>query len=174
MTYYIIETSYVGPNQEQEQYIDADLIEISAVPARTNSSHEVRIEGWCGTTNDYSVHAHGEYPTLEAALAAVAEKFGDVRDSDPNGDRFESDDEDALEIYRPGKYTPMGREATGNWIYDGLKIDVTADTTDERLTELVNEYNAIAHDDGYTLDLPYAERMAAKYRDDLREEAETA
>lgn len=28
-------------------------------PARTNQSHEYRLEGWCGTTNDVSVYAQG-------------------------------------------------------------------------------------------------------------------
>ena len=44
--YYIIEHKYVGPNPDQN--IDADWIEIDTVPATTNSSHEDRIEGWCG------------------------------------------------------------------------------------------------------------------------------
>lgn len=86
--YYLIENKYVGPNQRQDQYIDLDTIEISTSPAITNSSHEERIEGWCGTTNDWAVYAHGEYGTIEEARAAITDKFGDVRDCDPNGCRF--------------------------------------------------------------------------------------
>lgn len=96
--YYIIETIYVGPNQNQDEYVDADRIEISTSPATANMSHEKRTEGWCGTTNDWSVYAHGEYATIEEARAAITEKFGEVRESD--GDSFESDDEDVVETYK--------------------------------------------------------------------------
>jgi hypothetical protein len=68
----------------------------------------------CGTTNDWAVYAHGEYATIEEARAAITEKFGEVRDSDANGDSFESDDEDVVEAYKPGKYAPMSSQATAD------------------------------------------------------------
>ena len=67
--YYIITTEYAGPNPREN--LDADRIEIHTQPGITNTSYEVRTEGWLGQTNDWSQHAHGEYATLEDALDAV-------------------------------------------------------------------------------------------------------
>jgi hypothetical protein len=169
--YYIIETKYVGPNKGLDQHVDLDLIEISTSPAITNSSHEERTEDWCGTTNDWAVYAHGEYATIEAARAAITTKFGEVRDSDPNGDSFESDDEDVIETYKPGKYAPMSSQATADWAYEGIQSDIEADTTDERIAELVAEYEAEANSNGYTLDSDLEDLMKER-RQELRDELE--
>lgn len=167
--YYIIETNYVGPNHDQ--HVDADRIEISTTPAITNRSHEIRLDGWCGTTNDWAVYAHGEYATIEAARAAIAEKFGDVRDRDANGYSFESDDEDVVEVYKPGKYTPMSSQATADWAYEGIQSDIEADTTDERIAELVAAYEAEANSCGYTLHSDLEDFMKERRRE-LRDELE--
>lgn len=173
--YYIMETNYVGPNQTQDEYVDVDKIEISTSPAITNSSHEERTEGWCGTTNDWAVYAHGgEYATIEEARAAITEKFGEVRDSDANGDSFESGDEDVVETYKPGKYAPMSSQDTADWAYEGIHSDIEADTTDERIAELVAEYEAEANSNGYTLDSDlkgFMQERRQKLRDELEDEA---
>lgn len=165
--YYIIETNYIAPSRTQDQYVDVDTIEISTSPAITNGSHEVRLEGWCGTTNDWAVYAHGEYATIEEARAAITEKFKEVRDSDVYGDLFESYDEDVVEIFKPGKYAPMSRTATEDWIYEGMKADINADTTDERIAELVAEYEAEANSTGYTLS--GLEDIMQEFRQELRD-----
>lgn len=167
--YYVIETNYAGPNHDQ--HVDSDRIEICSAPAITNSSREERIEGWCGTTNDWAVYAHGEYETIEEARAAIAEKFGEVRDSNPNGESFESWDEDVVEVYRPGKYAPMSRQGTADWAWEGIQADIGADTTDERIAELVAIYEAEANSHGCTLDSDLDEFMK-KRRQELRDELE--
>jgi len=171
--YYIIETKYVGPNRGQYGYVDPDRIDISTSPAITNSSHEERTDGWCGTTGDWAVYAHGEYATIEEARAAITEKFGEVRDrsGDGDGDVFEPENADVVETYRPGKYTPMGREATADWVYESIQSDIAAETTDDRISELVAEYEAVANRDGYTLDSALA-RFMQERRQDLRDELE--
>ena len=93
--YYIIETNYAGANKNRDQYVDLDRIEIRTAPAKTNMSHQVRIEGWCGTTNDWAVYAHGEYATIAEARAAIAETFGKVREFDA-----ECADEVVIESYK--------------------------------------------------------------------------
>lgn len=171
--YYIIETNYVGHNKTQDQYVDVDKIEISTSPAITNSSNEERTEGWCGITNDWSVYAHGEYATIEEARAAITEKFGEVRDSDANGDSFESDDADVVETYKQGKYAPMSSQATADWAYEGIQSDIEADTTDERIAELVVAYEDEANSNGYTLrDLEdFMQERRQEMRDELEDEA---
>lgn len=169
--YYIIETNYIGPNQDQDRYVDADTIEIRTSPAVTNSSHEERTEGWCGSSSNWAVYAHGEYATIEEARAAITENFGEVRDSDANGDSFKSDDERVVETYKLGKYAPMSRDATEDWAYEGIQSDIEANTTDERIAELVAEYEAEANNDGYTLHSDLAGFMQER-RQELRDELE--
>lgn len=168
--FYVINQIYIGPNQDDERYVDADTIQVWTTPARTNSSKEERIEGWCGTTNDWSLHAHGEYPTIEAATAAVMEKFGPVRTHD-GGDRFGNpyDDDEVVAVFKPGKYRPMSREHTGDWAYSSVLTDITADTTDERIQALVTEYEADANSEGHTLHSSLGEIMKER-REELRDE----
>lgn len=169
--YYIIETNYVGPNRTQDQYVDVDTIVISTSPAMTNLSHVERTEGWCGTTNGWSVSAHGAYATIEEARAAIAEKFGDVRNCDADGDSFESDDEDVVETYRPGKYAPLSSQATADWAYEGIQSDIDAATSDERIAGLVAEYEAEANSIGYCLHSDL-ENFMLERRQELRDELE--
>lgn len=161
--YYIVETNYVGPNRTQGQYVDADRIEIRTSPAITNMSHEQRAEGWCGTTNDWSVYAHGEYASFDNAQAAIAETFGEVRE-------FEPDDEAVVEIYRRGKYEPMSRQATADWVYAAAEFDLSANTTDERIAQLVADYEFEANSNGYTLDSDL-EEILQELRDELKDAA---
>lgn len=166
--YYVIETKYVGPNQYDTQFVDADNVTISKVPAKANMSGEPRTEGWCGTTNDWSVHAHGAYETLEAAQAAVAEKFGETRIQELGEyDEYEN----IVEKYKLGEYEPMSSEETADWAYEGIQSDITAGTTDERIDELVDEYELEANRKGYTLDSDLGDFMRDR-RQALRDEME--
>jgi len=167
--FYLINHKYVGPNQDTDRYVDADTIEIGTTPARTNSSKEVRTEGWCGTTNDWALYAHGEYDSLEAARAAIAEIFGDVRERDPNGEEFSHFSDGTVAVFKPGKHEPMSRQTTADWSYPGIRDDITADTTDERIAELVKEYEGAANAEGYTLDSDLDVFMKAR-RQELSDE----
>ncbi|MFR9719891.1 hypothetical protein ACL00X_11095 [Aeromonas diversa] len=172
--FYIIESKYVGPNPYETQNVDADVIEISTTPAMTNSSHEERLHGWCGTTNDTAIYAHGEYATLEEACAAVIDIFGDVRVHDANGDTFEPSGDDVVKAYKAGKYIPMSSEDTADWCYEGIKADITAETTDEQIAKLVAEYEAEANSNGYTLDSDldgFMQERRQELRDELDDEA---
>lgn len=164
--FYIIETKYVGPNSYASEYVDVDKIEISTTPALTKSSHEVRTEGWCGTTNDLAEYAHGEYATLEEARAAITDIFGDVRDTDSVGDPIVSDDKDIVETYKPGKYLPMSGEEVAFWAYDMVFDEITADTTDERIAELGRMAEAEANGFRCTL-CGHAEAFMYERRQDL-------
>lgn len=172
--HYIIETKYVGPNKTQQQYVDANKIEICTAPAITNSSHEERTEGWCGTTNDWAVYAHGEFATIVEARAAITEKFGEVRDSDASGDRYETEDENVVEIYKPGKYEPMSRQATADWTDETIQSEIKDYTSDECIAELVAKCEAEANSYGYTLNSDLVKFMQDRRQemyDEYEEEA---
>jgi hypothetical protein len=169
MNYYVIKTEYVGPNQDQ--HVDDDRIEIRTAPARTNSSHEIKLGGWCGTTNDWAVYAHGEYRTEQEARDYIEKQFGPVREGE-DVDAFTGFDEDGepttpIAIFRPGKYIPMDAEGTGNYCWEAVLVDITADTTDEQIEALIKTYEAEVNDEGYTLDKRALEDSMAQRRDDL-------
>lgn len=164
--YYIIERKYVGPNPYRAEYIDADEITISTIPALTNSSYQVRTDGWCGTTDDYSIHAHGAYETIEGARAALAEKFGTVRAQELG--EYDSL-ENITEKYKKGECIPMSDEETADWAYFGMQTDISADTTDERIEALVSLYQDDAREQGYVLDDDLDDQMR-KHRQKLRDE----
>lgn len=157
--FYLIETNYAGPSPDQNA--DADEVRIQTEPGRTNLSHEERTEGWLGTTNDWAAYARGEYETEQAARAAIEDLYGECREVELEAYM----DDGVVAVFKLGKYEPMNREATGNWIYSGLECDVTADTTDEQLEALIEEYEAQCNSEGCTLD-GSAIDMAREYRDE--------
>jgi hypothetical protein len=65
----------------------------------------------------------------------------------------------------------MSSENTADWIYELMRVDVDADTTDERIAELVASYEALANAEGYTLDSDADDHMKA-FRQDMRDELE--
>lgn len=123
ISYYIITTEYAGPNPREN--LDADRIVIRTEPGITNSSREVRTEGWLGQTNEWSQYAHGEYATLDDALDAVNRLWPEHREDDWDVDH----DDTLVRAFRPGRYALIG--------YDGLNSDdfVTAESTDAEITE---------------------------------------
>lgn len=169
--FYVIETNYVGPNQGQGRYVDTDKIEISTSPALTNLSQEERTEGWCGTTNGWAVFAHGAYGTLKEARAAIAAKFGEVRAGDPSGANFEPDNGSVIATYKPGLYTPLSRETTADLMHEAIQADIAADTTDARISELAEEYEAEANSNGCTLHSDLTTFMQQR-RQELRDQQE--
>ncbi len=165
--FYIIETRYIGPNRGMPEYTDVDVIKISAIPAMTNSSHEERIEGWCGSFgSDWATYAHGEYSSIEEAREAVIGKFGKVRDTDPDGVKFASDDDDIVGVYKPGEYAPMTKIDSESWAYEAIQA-VEASTTDAGIAELVAECESEANAISYTLDRCLADIMLLR-RNELR------
>ncbi len=157
--FYVVETSYIGPDQDHDRHVDADKIEIRTADPGEGGSHDP----------DWAILSHGSHNTISEARAAIADKFGEVRSLDARGDRFESDDEDVAETYKKGKYTPMGREATAAWAQSSMEGDINADTTDERISELVAQYEAQVNSEGYTLGSGLRDCLE-EYREEMREE----
>jgi hypothetical protein len=89
--YYIISHKYVGPNNKDSKgniIGDSETRVITTSPPLTNQSHEKKVSGWLGTTNDIASYAHGEFSTVELALQALKD--------DGFTSPVESDEEDAI------------------------------------------------------------------------------
>lgn len=150
--YYVIETNYIGPNGWHEPYTDANKVEISTAPARTNGgAGEICISGWCGTVDNFEVCAHGEHATLEGARSAVYSCFAYLRDKDPHGEPYPPSEPHIVETYRLGKYHPMGADESAAWGREYISANIAADTTDERINEMADELETLANQEGYTL-----------------------
>ena len=124
-------------------------------------SNEVCLDGWCGTTNDWATYARGEFPNLEAAEAYIKANYKDAREIDD----FYDEGGTVKAVYKPGKYEPISKEATGNFIYDSLVDSVTQTTTDDEIRALVDDWEREANGQGCTLTGAYD--MAVEYRDEL-------
>lgn len=67
--YYLIEAEDIDAKDNEAD----NNMYITTEPWETNLSHEVRIDGWLGTTNNTSYHAHGVYDSLKEARKAAIE-----------------------------------------------------------------------------------------------------
>ncbi len=164
--FYIVEVKYVGPNPLDAKNIDANKIEIRNLPALSNSSAKVIVDGWCGTTGDFSTYAHGEYESASAAREAITARFGAVR----TGNIEECYEMDVLEVYLPGKHVPLSPSATCDWAFDEMQNDISADITDDQIKKLIDLYQNNANSEGCKLHCATLEENMIQHRKELRDE----
>ena len=165
MNYYVIEREYVGPNMTDDRYADSHTYRIQSTVGLTNMKHTPLTEGWLGTTGDWAEYARGEYPTLDAARIKIEQLVGADGLREDESDFL---DDDVLTVYRHGRLVPWGPHASADWAYEGLRQDVTATTTEERISELAAEYAAaLATDCDAALDREAVERAGQRLRDEL-------
>jgi hypothetical protein len=168
--YYIVEVRYTGPNPEQ--HLNDDYYEISTLPPR-NMSHTICTEGWLGTTNNISRHAHGEFETLDEARAALDALTGDnyrePEDWEPYT-QLDDDDEtiEPAEVRLIGKLVRLSCSETREWAYQSVRDDIHADTTDEQIEALVADYISNANDDGIAPDEDDLRALMVARRDELQ------
>lgn len=155
--YYITEHSYAGPNQLQEKFWDADYIVISTIPPRTNMSHEVRTEGWCGTTNDWGIYAHGEFESMEDAVEAINSRFNGSREIDDNDgvDDFahhaKHNDDGWLVTFKPGRYEPISPETLTEWMDAYTVSELEAAKTQSEVEAFIEAVELEVNSDDCTL-----------------------
>lgn len=179
--FYILKSDYVGPNQEQHK--NSTKFFVQTVPGQTNSSHEDRTSGWLGTTNDWSLHAYGESETLDEAKSKISElcdgKFREIEPEEHDSYYNDGRDDVCLTPYKymvlAGAYEELNGEGSANFAWEGSRQDITADTTDERIAELVKGYEELANGENATLDASAVEQVLKDRRNELlakREESE--
>ena len=173
--FYIIEYNYVGPNQGDRRWVDFDSLEIQTEPGVTNLSHEPKITGWLGTYNDISQTAHGEYPSLKAALKYISDHWY-VRPIDEDEEPF--DDESIVWAGKFGSYKPCSEEGTDNMLYEYTDQHVTGTMSDAELEQMAKELIEDSHEQGCALYEPRAflervrEQKREKEEEEKREEEE--
>lgn len=164
--YYVVATEYVGPNASQ--HVDDNTIEIYNTPAVGNMHHQPIITGWCGTTDDWAVFAHGEYDSEAAARAYIEQEWPKCREQEK--DPLVEDD--AVASFKPGEYEQWSQEQVADWIYEAIEESISASTTDAEIDAMVQKWERIANQERATLG-DYAEDLAINHRDDLQAEEES-
>lgn len=144
--YYVISSSYVGENANQ--HVDSDCVTISTTPAGDTQNSEDCHTGHCGTSNGFSVSAHGSYLTEDAAKAHILKEFGICREV--NRDEIH-EGEHVVAMYKVGQHQPLSEDATQAWIYDAVQKQVTADSTSIELAQLEDKLEESANKEGFTL-----------------------
>jgi hypothetical protein len=170
--YFIIHREYVGP--DQHQYIDTDTYRIQTIPGLTNRSHEPRIIGWLGTTNDWSEYAHGQFDTEQEARDRVSEfcsgQYREFTYTEQHFANFNPDiHENVIAYFKPGAYEPCAYSSEFCW---SMRNDITADTTDDQITQIIDQCEAEANKQGLTLFRQQVRQMFEQRRTELIEKAE--
>ena len=163
---YVIEMEYVGPDQRRA--LNSHFYIVQDQPGRMNMSKEVCLQGWLGTTNDWSEHAHGEFETLDEAQEAI-EKL-------TNGE-YRVIEADYDEEYRVvvGLYDEWGADESQNWCYCSMMEKIDAGVTDAEIEAWAEmcARDTLIEENG-VLDEEAVIRMAVKYRNKLIDETDTA
>lgn len=143
--FYVIERNYVGPNSEQ--HLNDDTVSITNDPARYNSSKEVCVEGWAGTTDDVAVYARGEFASMAEAVQFIFDEY-------KQGLRVVQDIalyDGAIAMYKIGKFYVLNKDATEEWLSDALVSDIKGDMTDDELQAIVDSWEDDANSQELTL-----------------------
>ncbi len=141
--YYVIEYT-----DETSSYPNFDHVVISEEPERTNMSNEVRIEGWCGTTNGTCVHARGMYDSIEEARAFIDKHYEEgVREVE----HFIDEGATVIAKFLIGRYEKLDRGATSEYVWDELDERITAQSTDQEIEAIAADLEETANGDGFTL-----------------------
>ena len=153
-TFFVISTTYIGPNQhttnDADNILDGDYYDICTSPGSTNQSKEVRIEGWLGSTNDWSLTAHGAFDTIEAARECVADQIGrpvtECRTYPATHEDDKPDDDSVVERYYASRYESVCH--AGDYVGSDA-IDAT--TSDEEIEKTAKEVHDTAEKEGIQL-----------------------
>lgn len=167
---YIVSYEYVGPVSNNDDP-PCEVYEIRTEPEHYNGGNRgICTEGWCGTTGDVAVRAHGEFDSYEEAEKALQAILDDL----PEGYReLEIDDHDEFSgIERRvsvGDCEPYGYESTCDYLLNGCaEWDISAFTTNEQINSLVEETCTFARTEGIELDENACEKVFMDLREELQ------
>ncbi len=176
--FYLISEEDVSPNKKDSSGNwkgDTETMYITTEPGETNMSHQIKTEGWLGTTNDFSRNAYGEFDTLEDARKK-AHDLGFTHQQDLDDEDYCTDDESTtVEAWTRESasreqwdayawFSGLGREGTID------EYGITATTTDRELSDMVEKAEEDANSDGK--ELHDTERYFEELRDWLKEQEE--
>ncbi len=164
--YYVIESVYVGPNVDTEEWLDFDHFEITTDVPVTNMSGKVHLNGWLGTTNDISRHSHGEFVSEEDARRYV-ESYLQAEHGGWRENECDNPDPAVVAIYSLGAAVPITRDTLWEMIDRDLCERIDAIMTDTRLRHMAYDYACDLKADGYNVSHERVLDVMGDYRDNL-------
>jgi hypothetical protein len=169
MMFYVIETTYIGPNRGQRGFEDPDTIEVSGTPLIDAATGETLTEGKATSSGDWAQEAHGCFHSLENASAFIKERFGLVRSESVGGVAFESDDPDVIAVFKTGELEPMSVDGYGQWAHHTFLDGISAEMSDEKLRQECRNWADEEASEGWKVpDSLFEDALA--HRDELRRE----
>ena len=166
--FYIIETEDIGQDGGDAR------IDICTEPALTNQSHEVMTNGWCGTTNNIGVTAHGEFGTLAEAQLAICE-FGEIRAFDAECDDPVDPEKGVVESFFRGQFRAI-TEQEANGVVEWAAVEASWSDEDcaeqaELIEQQMNDESGTTADRTVDLEQEFL-RVRDMFRADEREAAD--
>lgn len=152
--FYILEVEYVGPNPDEPNHIHGHRFSILTKQPVTNMSHEpLDKPGWLGTTGDWCETYHGEFGTVDAAVARIHEIHPDAIEIDVDDDD-QPEDHSCIKAFRAVPEDDVCDAA--DWLYPAKQDiitdhGITANTSDDVLGEIAAELAKEAKTEGYYL-----------------------
>lgn len=172
-THYITTSEYVGPNARDaygRRY--RQTLTITTLAPRTNSSREIRTEGWLGTTNEWAAYAHGAFETLQEAEAAVAAGWQTYALPEED-EEYALLEDGVVAVYGIGASDPRAAWEAADWFSGAmreLREEIAADPSDEGLARLAERYEEYARGDGMEVMGVYD--FLERERDDMQADAD--
>ena len=140
--FYPITDCYGGPNRSDPKNIyGEDVGHIATEPATGNCRpYRSIVDGWCGTTNDWSKHAHGEFETREEAEAVLTDR-GLTYSCEPGWE-----EQQGVEYFTTREGAADHWQAE-DWLHDARgEMGITATTNDSDLLILAERYESEAEE----------------------------
>ncbi|WP_276117956.1 Rossmann-fold NAD(P)-binding domain-containing protein [Pararhizobium qamdonense] len=145
--FYLASVEYVGPNQDDDRYVDSTEIQVLKSPVKINGMGADILDGWAGEYNGWSTSADGVAATLEEAEAKIFALWGDVREIDHDG---RDPSVNIAAVYKPGKYAPLSRSSVIEIVWEDFNDRITAESTDEDLEYAAFNAESVANDHEWT------------------------
>jgi hypothetical protein len=160
--YYVVSERYALTNRDSCEYIDSDRVYINRAPSNC-------VNGIINDQGHWLTRAHGEYDSYTDARRAVKTLFGPVHLVDWELNREESIkriEADTVTTFAIGEFAPVDTDCAEALIGEWMERDVTADTSDKQINDLVESYEADAHDMAATIRW-CARDIIVNYREEL-------
>ncbi len=130
--------SYRDPNED----FDRDMV---AIFSKYPEGNEQEIEH-NAISSEFQISIVGKYDTLDEARTAFLALYPEHRAAGDSDVVTLSEAYDGLvNVFKSGKFEPLGPEGSLVWINDDMALDVTAATTDEDVEQLRVAYQQEAN-----------------------------
>jgi len=161
--YYVVSEFHTPFNRDAIESIDSDRIYINRTPT-------FPINGIIDETCSSLVKGHGEYDSYSDARRAVRTLFGQVHKASWMLTEVEAIKfvfSGTISVFATGKFERVDSDSAKSFIWENMNLDVKADSTDREVNDLVDRYEIMMNEMGYTIRW-CARDIMVEYREQLK------